>query len=293
VEFKITVCALFRKTEFKTLQSYTQLKKKKKMKKHYLLPIIVAITMGMPALHAQDAAQAGRMNLALRFSTMGAGLELATRLGSHFDVRAGADMLPVSLGEDNYSLDGVAADMTPAFGYVPDYRIKGDIKMTHGHVLADIYPVSRGIFHITAGAFIGTSRINMKGVLVDANNKPAELLPDVNGYWPELNLDGYEIPTDGGRADLEMTIGSTVKPYLGIGLGRSVTRKRFGVKFELGVLRQGDYTIRQNGRLLDHIGTGNLSGDGAENTAVELLDDYAEWMKWYPMVNLQFTFKLF
>jgi hypothetical protein len=138
--------------------------------------------------------------------------------------------------------------LVPAFGYVPEYRAKRDIKLTHGHLLADIYPSSHGIFHFTAGAFIGTSRVRIQGLLVDANNNnaPATLLPD--GYWPVTDLDGYEIRTDGGRADLEMTIGGTVKPYVGIGLGRAVTRKRFGVKFEIGVLRQGDtHSARTDG----------------------------------------------
>jgi hypothetical protein len=256
------------------------------MKKHYLLVTTVIATMGLSVLHAQETAPFSRMNLALRLSTMGAGLELATPLGSHFDARAGVDVLPFSSGYLNYSLDDDATALEPAFGYVPEYRARGEIKMVHGHLLADIYPSARGIFHVTAGVFVGTSRIRLQGTMVDANNGPVTLLP--NAEWPVVNIGGYDVETDGGRANLDMTLGSAVKPYLGIGLGRAVTQKRFGVKFELGVLRQGDYTLKQDGRVL------NLSNaDGIEGADIGLISDYAEWMKWWPMINLQFTFRLY
>jgi hypothetical protein len=253
------------------------------MRKHYLLAIIVIATMGEPALYAQEMAPFSRMNLALRFSTMGVGLELATPLGLHIDVRAGADALPLSLDYRNYSLDNYADDLSPAFGYIPEYRAKEKIQMMHGHLLADIYPLARGIFHFTAGAFIGTSQVRIQGTMVDANNGLVALQP---GYeWPVVNIDGYDIKTDDGRADLSLILGNTVKPYVGIGLGRAAAR-RFGVKFELGMLFQGGYTLKQNGRVL------NLQNmDKAED--IGLVNDYAEWAKWWPMINLQFSFRLY
>ncbi|MDR1332295.1 MAG: hypothetical protein LBK07_09355 [Tannerella sp.] len=256
------------------------------MKKHYLLVIIVFATMGFSALHAQETAPFGRMNLALRLSTMGVGLELATPLGRHVDARAGVDALPFSLGYDNYSLNSYAADLEPAFGYVPEYRAKGKLQMVHGHLLADIYPSAHGIFHITAGAFVGTSRVRIQGTMVDASNGPVTLLP---GYeWPVINIDGYDVTTDDGRANLDLMLGNTVKPYVGIGLGRAVTQRGFGVKFELGVLYQGDYTLKQDGRTLNLKNT-----DGADDKDIELIGEYAEWANWWPMVNLQFTFRMY
>jgi opacity protein-like surface antigen len=254
------------------------------MKKHYLLIVIVFATTGLSALHAQDTAPFSRMNLALRLSTMGAGLELATPLSAHINARAGADMLPFSSGYSNYSLESNAADLEPAFGYVPEYRAKVKIQMMHGHLLADIYPSARGIFHITAGAFVGTSRIRIQGTMVDAGNRPATLQPDYE--WPVVNVDGYDVTTDGGRANLDLTLGNAVKPYVGIGLGRAVTQKGFGVKFELGVLYQGDYTMKQDGQTL------NLNNTDGTDENARIIGDYLKWIEWWPMLNLQFSFRV-
>ncbi|MDR1406649.1 MAG: hypothetical protein LBJ23_01210 [Tannerella sp.] len=261
------------------------------MKKHYffvITAIAVAATTVWPTLRAQETAPFSQMNLALKFSTMGAGLELATPLGSYLNMRAGADMLPLSSqGYDNYSLNSYSDDLEPAFGFTPEYRAKGKIQMIHGHLLADIYPTSRSIFHLTVGAYVGTSQIKIQGSIVDPkNNAQAELL---EGYeWPDLNIDGYEVTTKDGRANLDLLLGNAVKPYLGIGLGRAVTRKSFGVKFELGVLYQGDYTLKQDGRILNLKNTDEIEGED-----ISLINDYAKWIKWWPMLNLQFSFRLY
>ncbi|MDR0757379.1 MAG: hypothetical protein LBF85_05995, partial [Tannerella sp.] len=206
--------------------------------------IIVVSTIGLPAMmQAQETAPFSRMNLALRASTMGVGLEVATPLGSHINARLGANVLPYSLEYQNYSLDSYSDRLEPAFGYVPSYRARGRISIAHGHLLADIHPLARGIFHFTAGVYVGTSKIGIQGRMVDESNQPVVLQP---GYeWPTLNMDGYEVETDGGQADIDLVLGNSVKPYFGIGLGKAVTNRGFGVKFEIGALYQGDYTLRQ------------------------------------------------
>jgi hypothetical protein len=256
------------------------------MKKHCLFMIIAVAMIELPAmLRAQKTAPFSQINLALGMSTMGGGLELATPLGAHINARAGADVLPFSLGYTNYSLESYSDILEPAFGYVPNYRAKTAFNMRHGHLLADIHPVSRGIFHFTAGAYIGTSRIRIQGLLVDANDQPVTLQPDYE--WPTVNIDGYEVKTDGGHADLDLILGNAVKPYLGIGLGNAVTNRGFGVKFELGALYQGDYTLKQNDRILNLKDKNEAGGED-----ISMLGKFTEWAKWWPMINLQFTFKL-
>jgi hypothetical protein len=264
-----------------------QIYKINKMKKHLFL-IVIFTTIGLPAMsQAQKTAPFSRMNIALRLSTVGVGLEVATPLGAHVNARAGANILPYSLNYQNYSLDSYSDRLEPAFGYVPQYRAKGKIDMLHGHLLADIHPLSRGIFHFTAGAYVGTSKIGIQGLLVDPSNQPVKLEP--NYEWPLLNVDGYEVRTDGGRANLDLILGNTVKPYLGIGIGRSVlAKKSVGIKFELGMLYQGDYTLKQDGRILNLKNSTEVEGEN-----IEMINDYARWAQWWPMINLQFVFKLY
>jgi hypothetical protein len=237
-------------------------------------------------MYAQETTPFSRMNLALRLSTTGVGLELATPLSAHVNARAGVDVLPYNLGYDNYSLNSYSDKLEPAFGYVPAYRAKAKIDMLHGHLLADIHPSANGIFHFTAGAYIGTSQIKINGTLVDPSNQQAVLQP--NYEWPIVNIDGYPVKTDDGYANLDLVLGNTVKPYLGVGIGKAVTEKRFGVKFEVGVLYQGDYTLKQDGQVLNVNNTNEVEGE-----SIEVFHEYAKWTKWWPMVNLQFTFGLY
>jgi hypothetical protein len=255
------------------------------MKKFYFFMTIVLATIGLPALlHAQENTPFSRMNLAIGASTLGGGLELATPLGSHINARLGADVLPVSLPYSNYSLDSHSDKLEAAIGYMPEYRAGGTVKLMHGHLLADIHPFSRGIFHFTAGAYFGTNRIRIEGLLVDPNNNPVTLQPDYD--WPAVDINGYEVTTEGGRIDLDFILGNVVKPYLGIGLGNAVTNRRFGVKFELGMLYQGNYTLKQNGRILD-------LKDEVGGEDISIINTIAQLTKWWPMINLQFTFNLY
>ncbi|MDR2119901.1 MAG: hypothetical protein LBP64_03380 [Tannerella sp.] len=259
------------------------------MKRHYfftIMIVVIATTLPSATLRAQETAPFSRLELGLRLSTAGIGLEAATPLGAHINVRAGANLLPYSMDYRNYPLNSYSDRLEPAFGYVPEYRAKGKLNMLHGHLLADIHPLARGIFHFTAGVFIGKSQIGIQGLLVDPNNRPVELQP--NYEWPVLNVDGYDVDTEGGHADIDLVLGNTVKPYLGIGLGKAVTRKSIGIKLELGAFYQGDYTLKQNGHVLNLKNTNEIEGE-----SIEMINDYARLAQWWPMLNLQFMFKVY
>jgi hypothetical protein len=247
------------------------------------LVIMTVMTCSLPVV-GQDNAPFSHLNVALRASTVGGGLEFATPLGKLFDARAGFDYLTGNVPYSNFSLNDDNGNMYDAFGYVPDLRMKEKLNMVHGHLLADFHPVAKGIFHITAGVFIGTSNLNADGFLANSNNDPAELK---GGYeWPKVIVDGREIDFDGGKSTADIYLGNAVKPYLGLGLGNAVTRGRVGFKFELGLLYQGDYSLKQGGQDIDTI---NEKGINDMKDA----DRYTKLLRWWPMLNLQLTYRIF
>ncbi len=223
------------------------------------------------------------INVSLRFNTLGIGIEAATPLSNKFNLRAGFDIIPFNISERSLDLRDELKRIDYAFGYIPGYRAKGKINFFNAHILADFHPVERGIFHITAGFFIGSNKAELSGYLSDSNNNPAQLLP---GYeWPVLEYENHTIDLTGGRLDFDLKLGKAIKPYLGVGIGQAVTKKRFGFKFDLGVMYQGDYSLKQNGI--------DFKFNEAIIEEVGDIDDYTKWLKWWPMVNLQVTYRIF
>jgi len=223
------------------------------------------------------------LNVSVGVSTLGLGLEAATPLNSYFKLRAGINYMGYTTKDFDISLDDGNDYLTQAIGYVPDYRMKGKLNFTNGHVLVDFHPVKKGIFHLTTGFYIGANKLKANGYLIDNNGDRASLIPGED--WPILDFDGYELNIDNGDLNAELTLGQTIKPYVGLGFGRAISKSRVSFKFEMGAMYQGDYTLKQNGKEVELIETdfGNF----------EDIDDYKKILRWWPMLNFQLTYRIF
>jgi hypothetical protein len=149
-----------------------------------------------------------------------------------------------------------------------DLRVKP--KLTAGHILIDYYPFPRhSNFHLTTGFHVGT------GTVIDIHNRhEGSLLPvtlwnnamenpdaqDIvkeNGLEPiGLLLGDYFLaPDEDGNLDARIRV-SGFRPYLGLGFGRAVPRKRIGCQFDLGVQFWGSPRVVVNGETLqpDRVG---------------------------------------
>jgi hypothetical protein len=250
------------------------------MKKLYTLVLTVIAAISFPAMPvmAQKTKPFSHLSIGLRASTLGGGVELATSMTKGLTFRAGFNMIPLGVRTDNIVLSNVNEEiMDAAFGYMPEIGVKPKLEMYHGNILADY---NFGIFHLTAGVYIGSTKIVAHGQLVDSDNKPAQLL---NGLeWPSIIIDGKEVGVKDGKVNANAKLGNTVKPYFGIGLGRSVPKHRVGFKFELGVMYQGDYALDVN----------NISID-LEQFFGDKISMYTKWLKWWPMLNFQLNVKIF
>ena len=161
--------------------------------------------------------------------TDGIGLQVAAPLTYHFAVRAGYQFFPKLKYNDTFD---VGSD--PAFT-TSDVDIEGKLNISSGNILFDYYPFSKSSFHVTAGAYFGTSKI------LSVTNKNQFISPDNWGTagiqlaQGDSPMDKYTIVSDEKgniQADLKV---NGFRPYLGIGFGRAVPRKRIGCQFDLGI----------------------------------------------------------
>lgn len=223
------------------------------------------------------------LSVGLRASTMGIGLQAATPINDYFKLRAGIDFVGFKTSTFDISLDDPDGVFDAAFGYTPDYKMKGELNFTNGNVLVDFHPTN-GIFHLTAGVFIGANKLKAKGFLADHDGNPAKLKEGVT-EWPYLDFDGHRLTLDDANLDATLQLGKTIKPYFGLGVGRAIANKRVAFKFELGMIYQGNYSLKQNGKKLDVVSNASES--------FEDIDDYTKWLKWWPMLNFQLSYKIF
>lgn len=222
-------------------------------------------------------------SIALGASTFGPGIELATSFSRNIEFRAGFNIIDYSANytvglRDDKIKDAVVGK------YNPDYKFKATANFYNGHALFDLYPMRGGVFHITAGLYIGESKLKADGRLVNPETGADTKLDSRYPQWPDANFADYQVAID-REAKLvgEAKLGNWLKPYVGIGFGRSIPKKNLGIKFELGAMYQGDFVLKQNGN--------ELSKNKSKDDSFADNKDYIKWLKWYPIVNLQLVYR--
>lgn len=225
-----------------------------------------------------------KLGLSFGFSTMGFGLEAVTPLSSSFKVRAGVDYMPqlVRVSKSPVIADDVLFNKV---GHQSDYAVDFKASFFNGHIYLDYYPLRESSFHIVGGLIIGNSDVKATGELVDSDNGSKSTLLDPNDTWPTLIVEGYKLNIDNGDLDATIRMGGAVKPYLGIGFGKFLTDSRWNVNFDMGIIFQGSYTIRQDGKKAE-------KSDDYESSAINI-KKYTDAVKVLPMLNFQITYRLF
>lgn len=227
----------------------------------------------------------------------GFGASVATPLCNYLSVRGGFSTMPIGI---NYTYDDLELDIPglPEQVSVPIPNLSVDLnaklKMNMGHLIFDFAPFKRGdsAFFIAAGLyFTGGKLLTVSGQLDDAmmkalkavqseldklpDNKiqvdPSNLLIEVGDTHLHLNEDG------GVSADLKVF---KVRPYVGLGFGRAIPKRRVGFRFELGCMFHGSPNIDSK----------NVEGESSKE-----LDDANKFLKnfkVYPQMNFHLTVRL-
>jgi hypothetical protein len=219
-----------------------------------LLLICATALFGFGQAHAQlDADDYGFLNhvsFGVSAGTTGIGFQLAAPLSASFAVRAGYSFMPKFKYSKDFSLSGNTGAFTK-----DRVDIEGKLNMGDFSLLFDWYPSKKSSFRFTAGFFAGNK------TLVEVNNKEAFVKDNYKGkagielgeYNPAnpQSESRYTMMTDAeGNVKAELKVNS-FKPYLGIGFGRAVPRKRIGLQLDLGVQFWGKPELESNFSYVD------------------------------------------
>ena len=255
---------------------------KRNMKKTVLLTV-VALLMGMDAM-AQENDVPGVASVAVGVGMTGITADLNLRLSPNFSVRGGADIMTFKYGSDlevEYR-NSVAQRVLPE-----TFAVTGKLSMTTGHVLFDLYPSKESSFRFTAGAYLGTEKV------AEAYNSDEGALLAVTAYnrmVPDQQKAGYLLgdyfltPDEKGNVNANIKT-SKLRPYVGIGFGRTVPAKgKIGLNLDLGVQFWGKPKVECQGQdLADE----DLKGD--DGGIVRHVSNMSVW----PVVNLRVVLPLF
>lgn len=212
-----------------------------------LLLLCAMATFGLSQASAQlddeDYGFFNRVSAGVSVGTDGIGFQVAAPMTYHFAVRAGFSFMPgfkyttsLNLGHDD-----IGAFKTDKV------ELEGKLKMSNFSLLFDYYPFTGSSFRVTAGAYI------CNGEPVSVTNTNDFINPAYAGK-AGINLsrsgstmqEKYVLITDASgnvKADLKV---NSFRPYLGIGFGRAVPRKRIGCQFDLGVQFWGKPEVHTN-----------------------------------------------
>jgi hypothetical protein len=218
------------------------------------------------------------LSVSVNAGTLGAGVQIAAPVNQHLSLRTGLMMLKYAY---KYDYDGEIT-ISGYSGKVPPVEMEAKANMVNGLLLADVFPFRNRRIHVTGGFYVGTSDIIKVSALAEIDPDRIIEVGDVM-IRPEEGISGKV------AAQLET---SAFKPYLGIGFGSSVTkRKRVGFKFELGAMFHGSPKIVvTEGVLVNKDEILNLE------TVSDELNNFNKYLKRfsvYPVLNFQLNFRAF
>ncbi len=253
--------------------------------------LLLMITSSAKAQYVDDNMLFNHLGASVSLGLDGIGIEVSTTATQWAGVRAGISFFPnisYSLSDINYKRHNKDGKL----------GLDATFKKVDGKILIDGYPFgSKSSFHITAGLFFGNSEF----LTVDLKEDPN--VPIDGGIVPpaDRNPIGYAIdPDENGIIKLRMKYNS-VKPYIGIGIGRAVPKagKRIAVAADLGVQFHGTPKVQA----YSPEGTGWMDIEAEDFYSIvekekdqeDIKDafDIIEKVKVWPVLNIRITGRIF
>jgi hypothetical protein len=210
----------------------------------------------------------------------GVGIQGATSLLPNLKLRAGYDYF--NFTQQNVAEFEVDVEYSGYNATASAELSEMELTLPNFKVMLDYYPVENGIFALTAGLYFGQNKATTNGLIRDYQQLSSQL-----GTTPDLRYEDIVIsPNSDGSFYGELGMGSKIKPYVGIGLGRTIPHKRVGFKFELGVVSQGKFQLSSPN--MNDAGNDWLNGliDEMELPVSEQV------LKLWPMLNFSLTYRI-
>lgn len=128
-----------------------------------LLSVLAMLTVTNVSAQDADKRFFNHLSVGVTVGTPGFGLDVAMPICHYVDVRAGFTVFPKIKydTELDLNIDEYRTAIQPYYqGDIPsEVSIEAKTGFTNGKILFDVYPSKRSIFHLTVGAYFGTSEI--------------------------------------------------------------------------------------------------------------------------------------
>ena len=211
-----------------------------------------------------------------------------------------------------YGLEQVDLNQYPGGNLPNNMDLQGKLKNTTGHVLIDLYP-GGGSFHFTVGAYFGSDEF------IDVYNKEDGFMKPITAYneairnaaqYPNvqqvvnqynLKMIGAELgdyfvtpnPAENGNVKAMAKVNG-FRPYVGLGFGRAVPKKRIGCQFDLGVQFWGkpEIHVPTYDKAAGTYQSEKIDGDKAGDDAGKVLKTVSK-VSVYPVLNFRLVGRIF
>lgn len=174
----------------------------------------------------------------------------------------------------NINTSADVAGQAQGYNYEGQMDIKGKFSRTTFDVKFDCYPFANAnSFFVTAGFSVGGDKlIEISGHSDDLQNLYAQ------GKQYNIEIGDYQIPVDeNGNVNGGVKV-KNFRPYLGLGFGRLIPKKRFGARFEIGAQFQGKPVVYADG-------VGDLQ-KVIDQDADDDISKFMDWLQVYPVLKL-------
>lgn len=246
------------------------------MKTKYILLLCAALL----AAQYSRAQYFDYLSTGITIGTEGVGAELATIIGPHFQLRAGYNYAPENPKFKTSSVN--VPNMPESKSHkTATVNIFTGLHQNAGHLMLNYYPWAFSDFYVCAGAFYGNKEILSLSV--------RKIPKEYDNYILQGEYGQLRVGDSGGTID-GYILGNSLKPYLGIGIGRAISEEHFvSLALELGV----QYVGPQKLYLKDS--TGTPVAFLRENLPEEFQQPYDFTMnasRFYPTISFKVFFNI-
>lgn len=250
------------------------------MKKVLLVCLLLVMAAGGNRLFAQDKKKCdfgifNHLAVGVSVGTPGIGVDVASPIGNYLALRAGVSFMPNFTFNSDVDVD---LDIQEYGEESTELEVEGSLGRTSGELLLNVYPFRRSSFFVCGGAYFGG------GKLVKIKGHSDELRDLVSqGNTAGIEIGDYTIPVDANGDVAGGLKVSSFRPYLGLGFGRAVPKKRVGFMFELGVQFHKTPEVYSDSGKLQQL------GEMADNDFSDIIDQLTV----YPVLKFRLCGRIF
>lgn len=291
------------------------------MKKLFMIAVASLAFMQGAYAEDEDSRLFNHLSIGVNVGTTGIGADVAMPATKWLEIEAGFSIMPKIKYTTDVHLNLPQSTINTINGFINDYKtynpsstfqpinyndvstvpIQGKLNMVNGKVLINYLPFKKSNFHLTVGAYFGSSDVievyNKQDGQLSVVNKANGFIEQANAAtlpipgWTNQDLVGLKLgdylltPDANGNAKATLKT-KAFKPYVGFGFGRAVPKnKRVGFKFDMGAMFWGTPEV------IDHNGTdlAKQDWDGKDGGAFRIISK----IKVYPVINFRICGRIF